>query len=266
MHIENLSLYIITLNEEKRLPKVLDSVKGLVDEIVVVDSGSVDRTGEIAAKYGAKFLFHEWESVGHQVKWAEEQCSYRWVLRLDADEVLSEELALEIGEVRRSGTKEGYVIKISEMVVGRKRPNSWVWHYNLIRLYNRDAFTMTGELDHDDVKKIKPGASVGRLAGFVHHYSYLSIHQLVAKHNLETDRMVHRAIIQDKNYSPWRMVGAMSLNFLKRYLLDRFFLYGFWGFIYSVDFSFTRFLKFAKFYEEKQLGKYGEPGDKSALP
>ncbi len=65
MYIEKLSLYIITQNEERRLGTVLESVKGLVDEMVIVDSGSTDRTEEIARSYGARFVFHKWESVGH---------------------------------------------------------------------------------------------------------------------------------------------------------------------------------------------------------
>jgi glycosyltransferase involved in cell wall biosynthesis len=259
MRIEKLSLYIITQNEERRLPLVLESVRDLVDEIVIVDSGSTDGTESIALRYGARFLRHEWESVGHQVKWAEEQCAHRWVLRLDADEVLSRELALEIKSVRENGESDAYYVKIAEMTVGRIRPNPLVKHYNLIRLYDRDSYSMTGAIGHDDVEKIRPDARSGQLVEFVHHYSYVSIHQLVDKHNIETDRLAGRAIGIGKNYSPWRMAGAMSLNFLKRFILDRFFLYGFWGFIYSVDYAFMRFLKFAKFYEAKQLEKYEYP-------
>ncbi|MDR1482290.1 MAG: glycosyltransferase family 2 protein [Synergistaceae bacterium] len=256
MYIKKLSLYIISLNEEERLPKVLDSVKGVVDEILIVDSGSTDRTKEIAESYGARFVFHKWESVGHQVKWSEEQCSYDWVLRLDADEVLSSELAAEILRVRENGAKDGYYVKIYDMVIGRNRPNPLVKNRKIIRLYNRTAYAMTGRLGHDDVEPVKDGATASILSAPLLHYTFLSIHQMVDKHNVETDRLVERAMIQGKNYSPLRIVGTMTFNFLKMFFIDRYFLYGFWGFILSVDYAFFRFLKFSKFYEQKQLERH----------
>jgi hypothetical protein len=150
------------------------------------------------------------------------------------------------------------------MIPGIAKPHPWVWHYNLVRFYDRDAFSNSGLLGHDDVLKIKPEATTGQLKGFVHHYTFVSIHQLVDKHNIETDRLAERAVMQNKNYSPWRIVGAVTFNFLKMFFLDRFFLYGFWGFLFSVEYGFFRFLKFSKFYEQKQFEKYGSPlGDKA---
>ena len=249
MHIEKLSLYIITLNEERRLGAVLESAKGLVDEIVVVDSGSTDRTEEIANAYGARFLFHKWESVGHQVKWAEEQCTYRWVLRLDADEVVSPELAEEIREIRKNGTKDGYMIRFGDMFPGMKHVNPWVKPLKKIALYCRDAWTMSGEMNHDAVVKVRPDATCGRCRQFVEHYSFISIQQVVKKYEAESIPLAWRAVVQNKNYSPWRMFGASTLEFLKYFILGRFFLLGWWGYIHCSLISYLRFLKFAKYYE-----------------
>ncbi len=259
MHIEKLSLYIVTMNEEKRLPLVLEAVKGLVDEIIVVDSGSTDRTEEIARAHGARFLHHDWESYDLQKKWAEEQCSYDWVLCLDADEEVSPELALSIKSARESGTHDAYLLRIADMVVGRKKPNPLVSHYKRVRLYRRDAYAMTGTTGHDVAQKINPLATETLLKGFVHHYSFMSIHQMVEKHNFYSTGQVRYAIAEGKNYSPWRMIGAIGLNFFKLFILHRLFLYGFWGFIYSAQYAYQRFLKFSKFYEARQLEKYEYP-------
>lgn len=249
MYIEKLSLYIITLNEERRLGDVLESVKDLVDEMVIVDSGSTDRTEEIARSYGARFLFHKWKSVGHQVKWAEEQCAHRWVLRLDADEVVSPQLAEEIRDIKQHGTKDGYILPRGEVFPGMKHANPHVKHYREIRLYNRDAWTMSGRLGHDDVVKARPDATCGACRHFIDHYSFISLHQIIEKYDVESRRLAERALVQGKNYSPWRLVGCSTIEFIKYYIFGRFCLLGWWGFIHCVSLSYFRFLKFAKYYE-----------------
>lgn len=260
MLIDKLSLYIVAMNEERRLPRVLDSVRSIIgpdDEVVIVDSGSTDRTEEIALSYGARFIHNDWESIGHQVKFAERQCVNRWVMRLDADEVIPPELAQEINQARRNGGRDGYFFRIGEMFPGMKRPNRWVKHYNLIRLYDREAFSMSGRLGHDDVIRLRRDAKTGQMKNFVCHYSYMTLHRLVDKRNVATDRQVDRALQEGKNYSPWRMLGTMSLNFLKYYFLARYFLLGWWGFMHSINVGYMRFMKFSKFYESKQLEKHG---------
>lgn len=254
MRIDKLSLYVIAMNEERRLPRVLDSVKGIVDEIVVIDSGSTDRTEEIARSYGARFIHNDWISVGHQAKFAEEQCSHDWVLRLDADEVVSPELADEIMSIRQNATHDGYILRIGEIFPGMKRPNRWVKHYDrLIRLYDRRAWQMTGEWGHDDVAPVRPNATKTICRAFIHHYSFISISQIVEKYNIESTRLVDRAHRQGKRYPAYRMCGCMFGNFFKYFILGRFFLLGWWGFIHSINIGYLRYLKFAKFYEITML-------------
>ncbi len=93
-----LSVTIITLNEERNLPGALESVLGVADEVVVVDSGSTDRTCEIARSAGARVLARPWSDYSEQKNFAAQQAAHDWILNLDADERLSPELRAALAE------------------------------------------------------------------------------------------------------------------------------------------------------------------------
>jgi glycosyltransferase involved in cell wall biosynthesis len=255
-----LSVYTVTLNEEKRLSLMLEKASIVADEIVVVDSGSTDGTEAIAKEYGARFISNKWESIGHQVSFAENCCENEWVLLLAADEVLSDGLVDEILDLKKGPKYDGYKLRIGDVFPGIPQPKRWVKHYKLVRLYNRSKMKMSGRLGHDDVVFIGKNPRVTILKNFVRHFSYLSVSRLMQKRNKATDEQVKRALLEGKCYSPWRMVGAMTLNFLKCFFLYRYFLYGFWGFLISISVGHMRFLKFAKFFEYRQLEKFPYPG------
>ena len=91
-----LSAFLIVKNEAERLPRTLEALRGLADEIVVVDSGSTDATVEIATSFRARVFIREWPGYGPQKRFAEDQCCHNWLLNVDADEVVTPELATEI--------------------------------------------------------------------------------------------------------------------------------------------------------------------------
>ena len=131
--MNKLSVIILTYNEEKHLARCLESVKQIADEIIVVDSFSTDTTKEIAERYGAKFVQHEYENQAQQFNWAIEDMgvSGDWILRIDADEYLTPELAKEIRETvnitpvggNTLSPINGYYMKRRVVFMGR-----WIKH------------------------------------------------------------------------------------------------------------------------------------------
>lgn len=120
--MNHLSVAIITKNEEHNLPRTLASVKW-ADEVIVVDSGSTDRTVEIARRLGAKVFTEDWKGFSAQKNSALERCTGDWILSLDADEEVSAELAQEIRGVLAAPTRSGFYIPRKNFFLGK-----WVRH------------------------------------------------------------------------------------------------------------------------------------------
>lgn len=247
-----ISAYIVTLNEEKRLGKTLQALKKVADEIFVIDSGSTDKTQEIAEKYGAKFLFHKWKNISAQKHYGQELCHNDWVLSLDADEVLSPELIAEIKEKMKKPAADAYRIKICDMLPGDKKPRLFAKTYNQVRLYNRKKNNMPDDLTNDRVV-VGEGAVVEQLESKVFHYSYISLTQTWFKLNMYTDELVKTAVEQGRKYSKLRLYTEFPRQFLVYYFKKRYFLYGTCGFWMATTYAYFRFLKIAKWFEWKAL-------------
>ena len=130
MERQNVSLVIITLNEEKNIERCIDSAKW-VDDVVVLDSGSSDRTVELAKAKGARVFCEEWRGYRDQKVRSTELANYDWVLSLDADEALSKELSYELDLLRqRPLACEGFEFpRVSYYL------NRWIWHLSNMRKY-----------------------------------------------------------------------------------------------------------------------------------
>lgn len=249
-----LSVYIVTLNEEKRLEKTLKAASKVADEIVVVDSGSTDKTKDIALKYKAKFIFHEWETYCKQKSFAEKACKYDWVLMVDADEVLSDELIKEINEIKAKGTDfNAFKIKICNMFEEDEKPRRFAHTFNAVRLYNRQFAHMPPDLFNKDRIKVAENASVGQMQGKMHHYCFLSLEQATEKYNRHSSELLKTLIAENRSFSTFRLAGEFPYQFFKYYILKRYCLLGKRGFMQAMVLANFRFLKIAKWFEWKAL-------------
>jgi len=166
-----LSLVVITLNEERNLDRCLSSVAGLVDEIVVVDSGSRDGTAAIARRHGARFEVCAWRGHRAQKQHALSLASHEWVLSLDADEWLDAE-AVKAVRAAVDGAAAGYRLDRWTMFVGRF-VHAWSPE-PMVRLFRREAGRFGGVDPHDVVQV---DGVVGALPGRLLHESYTSLGQ-----------------------------------------------------------------------------------------
>ena len=251
----DLSVYIITKNEEQRLENSLKAAAKVADEIVVVDSGSTDKTIEIAKKYKAKIFHHKWKSYCDQKSFAEKKCSSDWVLMLDADEVLSDELIAEIRQIKKNPKQNAYEVKICNMFPGDVKPRFFAQSFKAVRLYNRKFAHMPPDLWNKDRIRVQAEEKIVRLTGKIYHYCFLTIDQATAKYNLHSSELAHAVVEEKRSFSCLRLYTEFPRQFLRYYFFKRYFLLGVQGVVQAMVLANFRFLKIAKWFEWKSLHK-----------
>lgn len=239
-----ISLIIITKNEEQDLYACLASVSGLVDEIILVDSGSTDKTLEIAKRYGVKIFHREWNGFGPQKQFALEKASGHWIINLDADERLTPELKNEIRKTLQGGHApvNGYEIPYRHFFLGRRLRFGGVGNESHIRLFRKDKASYGDRLVHEGISVEPP---IGRLSFSIDHKSYDSIAEYLTKCNLYTTLIAKDKYAKGERFHFWHHL-RLPIEFLKRYVLFLGFLDGRPGLIYSLLSSYYVWMKFLK--------------------
>src|SRR5580700_5556886 len=167
-----ISAAIITYNEERNIARVLESLR-CCDEIVVIDSGSNDRTVELATKLGARVIDSVWRGFAGQKNYASEHCVHDWVLSLDADEALSEALEAEIWQIKKNGPQfDAYTMPRLARYLGRWILHSGWYPDRKMRLYDRRRAKWVGDFVHESVHT---GGSLGHLDSNILHFTCESL-------------------------------------------------------------------------------------------
>lgn len=244
-----ISAVILTKNEEEMLPGCLRSLKW-VDEIIVADSFSTDRTREIAEAAGARFLQHPFENFSSQFNWGIEQAVGPWILMIDADEVVDETLRASIQSLLVSAPNyDVYMVLRDAFFLGKRmRSSSWS-HEPLPRLFRKGCLNYSG-LVHPEVKY--DADSVGKIEGRIIHYSVRNLEQYFQKFQNYTTLWARNAFEKGKRVNlPYCLVTSIW-RFFHNYLLRGECIDGRYGFISSILAMAYTFIKYLKLWGLQQ--------------
>jgi glycosyltransferase involved in cell wall biosynthesis len=245
-----ISAFIVTKNEETRLRRTLAALRPWVDEIVLVDSGSSDRTADIARSMGARVFCREWNGYGNQKRFAEQQCRNDWVLNVDADEVITPGLADEICalfDAEHHPEPGGYRIRILTVYPGDEKPRPFAHDYNVVRLYHKAVGHYRSHAIFDRV--MIESALIRQLLKPIYHYSYVSLAHIIEKNNNFSTFRTEASPLRSRRSTMVRLWFEFPFSFVKSYFFRRHCTGGWKGFYFSLCYAFLRTTMIAKMLE-----------------
>jgi glycosyltransferase involved in cell wall biosynthesis len=232
---------IVAFDEVDRIERAILSVAGLVDEVLVIDSGSRDGTVALCERLGAKVIHNPFAGFGPQKRLAEEQASYDWILNLDADEWLSDALREELGKLLQQPLPPARCFRTRIRVVypRRETPAPFAYFHNYVRLYNRASTRMRDSLTHDEVE---PTDDVVQLKGGILHKSHRDFAHIVTK-SIAYYELQRVEGIKARGSDVLRMWCEFPYQFFKYYVLRRHIFGGADGFAYATALAMGRWAR-----------------------
>lgn len=240
-----ISVAIVAMNEEDRLPACLESVQW-GDEILLVDSHSTDRTRDVAREYGAQVIERDWPGFGEQKRFAAATVSHDWVFSIDADERVTPELQEEIRALRERGLEaDGYTVPRLSWYLGKwVRHGTW-YPDRQLRLWNRNKGNWNHKVIHE---RVEVDGHVVPLDGDIVHLPYHSLQDHLSVINRYTDVMVADMVRKGRKVRAYDMLTHPAMKFVRDYLIDGGFLHGWRGFIMSCLATHYTQMKYAKLW------------------
>jgi glycosyltransferase involved in cell wall biosynthesis len=243
------SVVIITFNEEHNIARCLDSVKGIADEIVIVDSFSKDKTREICLSYGAKFIENKFEGHIQQKNFAITQAKYPHILSLDADEALDEKLRNSISEVKKNFVHDGYYMNRLTNYCGKWVRHSGWYPDTKLRLWDSRKGQWAGINPHDKYELTTGDSNTGRLQGDILHYSYYTVEEHYKQAEYFADIAAKSFFQMGKKATLFKLLINPIAKFLHHYIVHFGFLDGRTGFTIAKISAWSTYLKYRKLRE-----------------
>lgn len=256
--MSQISVVIITFNEEKNIARCLESVKEVADEIVVLDSFSKDKTKDICLSHGVKFYEHAFDGHIQQKNRAITYATFPHILSLDADEALDETLKKSILAIKENWTHDGYYMNRLTNYCGH-----WVKHCNWypdtkLRLFDRAKGSWTGTNPHDKYELLNGDKNTKHLKGDILHYSYYTIEDHYKQVEYFTNIAAKAYLEKGKNAPLYKLIANPIAKFIDHYLLHLGFLDGKAGYLISKISAYATYLKYKKIriqYKSQSLAK-----------
>lgn len=243
-----ISATIITLNEEKNIRACLDSLD-FVDEVIVVDSGSTDKTAEICNDFEhVKFFSSDWEGYGKQKNNAAELAAYDWILNVDADERVSTKLAQSILNADFDSYNNFRVARENYFGDRWIKYCGWYPDYN-VRLYNRKKSRFSERAVHEAVDC---KGDTGHLDGNLIHRTYTGVSDYLKRMDRYSTLAAKQMIQEGRRPGKLSIVSRPLATFLKMYIMKQGFREGYYGFLISSLYTVYTFSKYTKALEYAQ--------------
>ena len=245
-----ISAVVITQDEARNIGRCLESLRGVADEVVVVDSGSTDDTETICRTAGARFVPHAWEGFSGQKNYANSLATHPWILSIDADEALSDELRASLLSLKQSGFDTGKVYSVARL---NNYCGQWLKHGGWypdthVRLWRNGVATWDGVV-HEQLH-FSELVEREMLQGALLHYTYYTVDEHVRR------TVKYATLAGDKAYAQGRRCGMGAVlwkpvgTFLKNYLLKGGFRDGSMGFVSARISAFYTLVKYARLFEK----------------
>lgn len=242
--MEIITAVIITKNEERNIGRCLESLQGVADEVVVVDSGSTDQTETICREHGARFVHHDWEGYSAQKNYANSLATHPWLLSIDADESLSPTLRESLLKVKAEGLDRGAVYGFNRLT---NYCGHWIRHCGwypdrCTRLWHKGMASWDGII-HETLTYSRQPTHV-HLAGDLLHYSYYSVADHLQRMTKYAPLTAQKAFDAGQHCSLLGVILRPMWTFFRTYFFKRGFLDGSAGYTVSRMSSYNTFLKY----------------------